>query len=126
MMKKNTHKKKIQKNVELVSLLTSFFDSEMDYGDRLAPTPLAKSIILKNKSHPHFNTVHAKLWEAKLWKEILQSIEIKTNKKGDRITFVEKIEQKKDNFKQEIRNDISEIKNIQDLILSEIKKLKKK
>jgi hypothetical protein len=70
-MKKKISQKveKIQKNTELVSIMASQM-LEMKAGERTRITPFAKSIILSNGSHPHFDSVERKLTEAMLWKDV--------------------------------------------------------
>lgn len=122
-MNKNS-KNKIQKNVELVSLLASEFES-MRIGERLRVTPLAKRIILRNGSHPHKNTVQDKLDEFSLSKDIKDVRYIRKNK---RVVEVEKIklEEHDDLFiRKELRNDINLIKNEIDIIKSKLKNIPK-
>jgi hypothetical protein len=48
---------KAQRNVELLSAPGSFFASEMDDGDRIGMTRLAKSLPRADDGFPHVNTV---------------------------------------------------------------------
>ncbi|MBU0958138.1 MAG: hypothetical protein KKF56_05005 [Nanoarchaeota archaeon] len=106
---------KIQKNVELVSLLSSYISS-MNVGDKVKMTPLAKSIILSNKNSPHVHTVRGKLDEAEIWQEVTENI--KFSRKKNKLEEVEKIEPDKSEIflKKEIRNGIANLSNRIDLI----------
>ncbi len=105
-------KEKVQKTVELVSLIASQIE-EMSIGERMRVTPFAKSIILSNNSHPHVETIKGKLMEAYLWQEITESI--KFIKKGDQIIEIEKIDPTSKNpdiiTRKEIMNDLVILKD---------------
>lgn len=76
MAKKNKikHGEKVPKVAELVSTLSTFMDSETDYGADFGMTRLSKEIELKN-GNPHVNTVRNKLTEFFLMRDALRDWE---------------------------------------------------
>jgi hypothetical protein len=97
----------------------------MKIGERIRVTPLAKSIMLSNGSHPHKNRVQDKLDEFSLLKDIK---DVRFIRKNNRVVEVEKIklEEHDDLFiRKELRNDINLIKNEIDIIKSRLKNLPK-
>ena len=103
MIKKSGKIEKIQKNTELVSIMASQM-LEMKSGERTRITPFAKSIILSNSSHPHFDSVEKKLTEAMLWKDVTPLFNFYT--KEGRLEEIEKIKEEKE--------DITSVKRILD------------
>lgn len=95
MIKKSGKIEKIQKNTELVSIMASQM-LEMKSGERTRITPFAKSIILSNSSHPHFDSVEKKLTEAMLWKDVTPLFNFYT--KEGRLEEIEKIKEEKQKF----------------------------
>lgn len=113
MAKKETNKVKVQKNVELVSLIASQIE-DMKVGERIRVTPFAHNMEMSSGSHPHVETVKGKLMEAYLWQGITR--QIKFNKKGNMIFEIEKIDEPEDNdvsilIKSEVRSDLQILKN---------------
>lgn len=117
---------KIQKNVELVNLITSFVDSEMDTGDKIFITPLSQNINLPNGRHPHVDTVRTKLMEAEVWTSL--PAKVKFGYKKGKLSEIEKIEP--DNagieFKKEIRQGIASILSRMDIMDVNLERLTKK
>jgi len=122
MAKKQT-KEKVQKNVELVSLLASQIE-EMPDGKRMRITPFAKLIKLSNGSHPHKDTVGNKLMEAYLWQQISSKVKFITEE--DQIIELEKLEttEEKSNEK-ELREGIERLHNLIDKLQLKIEAMSK-
>lgn len=80
---------KAQRNVELLSALGSFFASEMDDGDRIGMTRLAKSLPRADGGYPHVNTVREKCTELSVVQDFIHAI--KFHFKNGQLIAVEKI-----------------------------------
>ena len=96
-MKKQT---KIQKKAELVNNLATFFDSDMESGEKMRMTRLAESIQMSNGSHPHVSTVRTKCTEFAVIKEIINRLKFHFDKKNGKLVEIEKLEQKSDNIEE--------------------------
>lgn len=86
--RKEQNKRKTPKNVELVSVLASYLDSEMEVGDSRNMTPLAKEIDL-NGSNPHVDTIRNKLTEGFIFKDVLKNF--KQTYENGKLVRIEKI-----------------------------------
>lgn len=93
-MGKNKEKRKIPKNEELVSVLATHLDSELNVGDSRNMTPLAKEIDL-NGSSPHVDTVRNKLSEGFIFKDVLKNF--KPTYENGKLIRIEKIKQTESN-----------------------------
>lgn len=113
-------KQRIRKNVELLSSLATFFDSEMDEGEKIRMTRLSKSIVLSNQSHPHVSTVRQKCTELSVIQEVLSKL--KFHFENNELVEIEKITSNEDSVKRGIKKALEPInKKIEDLekIISE-------
>lgn len=118
---------KIQKNVDLVSQIATRINA-MRNGERIRVTPFAHSIRLSNGSHPHVETIKAKLMEALLWQDITSKV--KFIPKNNQICEIEKIEEQENQsevfVRKEVRTEISNVKNQLDSIQASLLNLIKK
>lgn len=96
---------KILKNIESVSQVASAIEN-LEEGQLINVTPFAESIITKDGSHMHVETVKGKLAEASLWQDI--STTVKFHKKNNKIISVEKIKSKNLDLK-DINSKLDEI-----------------
>jgi hypothetical protein len=80
--------KKIPKNTELVMSVASHLDSDMDYGDSINITPLAKSLEINGK-FPHPDTIRKILNEGFQLSNVL--IKFKPVYKDGKLIRIEKI-----------------------------------
>ena len=129
MTKDKSSKEKVQKNVELVSLIASQIE-EMGVGERVRVTPFAHSIQLGSGSHPHVETVKGKLSEAFLWQDITRKVKFLKDRKSGEVMEIERIEEEKNTdvdllIKKELRTDLEVLKNKTDLIERNLKTLTK-
>jgi hypothetical protein len=99
-------KRKIPKVVELVSVLASYLDSEMEYGESMNMTPLAKEIDL-NGSSPHVDTVRNKLTEAFIFKDVLK--DFNPIYEEGKLVRIDKIEPKEEINMERILNILTKI-----------------
>ena len=88
MPKKKKLSKKIPKNTELVMCLASFLDSDMDFGDSINITPLAKALEI-NEKIPHVDTIRKILNEGFQLSNVL--IKFKPFYKDGKLIRIEKI-----------------------------------
>lgn len=124
--KKMSNKVKVQKNVELVSLIASQIE-DMSVGERIRVTPFAHNMEMSSGSHPHVETVKGKLMEAYLWQDLTRKI--KFYKKGNMIVEIEKVDDQEESdvsllVKGEIRTDLNVLKNKVDQFEKEIKEIR--
>ena len=108
MFKKDT---KIPKSVELTSLLASYLDSTMDYGDEISITSLASQIELVNGSNPHVHTTEKEMRKWLIIQRIAPSLQFIEDKEKGIISRIRKIEPSDVTFKKEIRNQVINIQN---------------
>jgi len=108
-------KRKTPKNVELVSVLASYLDSELETGDSRNMTPLAKEIEVGfRRSNPHVDTVRNKLTEGFIFKDVLKNF--KPTYENGKLVRIEKITNTDANAEvmipmlAKINTDIGEIK----------------
>lgn len=106
-MPKEEEKRK--KNIELVSLLASHIDSDMEYGNFIQFTPLRNKITLTDGNHPHKDSVTTKMEEAEVWKNIINKIDF--IKDGDKLKGILKIHDKTNETEKQLSNDINLIKD---------------
>jgi len=114
-MQKKQKKLRIPKNIKLNSAIASYVDSEMDYGEGIGMTKLAKSLEIDG-SHPHKDTVTDKIDDFDIMQEALTEILIIRDKEGS-ITQIVKVKLNKIDTEQ-ILNEIKKLKEV-------IKELKK-
>lgn len=114
---------KIQKNVELVSALASFFDSEMDVGDKIRMTPLAKKITFQSGKNPHVDTVRTKCTELAVLKDVVNSL--KFHFKDGKLLEIEKVQAERFEIEQRrlMQRDILEMRSRLDSIEDKFNKL---
>jgi hypothetical protein len=116
---------KILKQIELVSIIASALE-DLEPGQIINITPFALSIMTKSGSHPHVETVKARLAEADAWKEVAKSIKFHKNDAGD-ITRIEKLEVSEDKKEIDIlKKRVDLIDERTKTILEKIEDLKKR
>lgn len=114
-MEKKKIKRNIPKVVELVNILASYLDSEMDYDESTLMTPLSEEI------GSHVDTVRNKLTEGFVLRDVL--IDFKPTFEDGKLTRVEKIRRQEVNMERvlnvliqlsqditKLKEDINEIK----------------
>lgn len=114
------HREKIQKNVELQSVTRSYIESEMEEGERIKMTPLAKSLGLSNGSNPHVYTVRSMLTGWDVAKPVINKINFLYNREGI-LEEIEKIRTEDldmQKFKLEIKIKLEELERKIDALLS--------
>ncbi len=119
---KNKKTEKIPKNIELTSVTCSFLDSTMSYGDKINITNLSKEVELSEGKNPHVHTMEKFMQNFDIIKKLSPMIEVIKNRDG-RVKEVWKIEPPDVTYKKEMRADINDLKNSNDNIKEEIKKL---
>lgn len=107
-MERKKSKRTIPKVVELVNILASYLDSEMDYDESKLMTPLSKEI------GSHVDTVRNKLTEGFVLRDVL--IDFKPTFEDGKLTRIEKVRKQGANMEKilsvllQINQDISKMK----------------
>ena len=114
---------KTPKDVKLRSVTCSFLDSTMNSEDRTSITRLAKSLEDSDGNCPHVYTVEKFMLDFKAIQPLAPIIKVITNKEGNKVKEIYKIEHPDITYKKEMRTDITNLKNRQDFIVEELKKL---
>jgi len=119
---KKSKKDKTPKNVELTSIACSEMDTGMEIDEDISLTAFTKRLCTKTGNPPHAHTVKRWLHNFKAIQRLSPIIEIRTDKYGNPTRIMKK-EYPDVTYKKEMRTDITNLKNQQDLILEELKKL---